>query len=74
MLMRRHHKKAEPDTLPVPTKSSSKKEWTAYALASGLSEEDIKGLNKDELIALVQDRVGASDEESPDTTGESLPE
>lgn len=36
----------------VPTKSATKADWTAYALANGKTEEDLDGLKRDEIAAL----------------------
>lgn len=51
MLMRRHRHKAA-EALEQPGKSAKKDEWVAFALSTGLSEEDLKGLKKEEIIAL----------------------
>lgn len=51
--MRRHRQKATVEPLPVPSKSATKTVWIAYALSAGVSEEELEGLKRDEIIELV---------------------
>lgn len=57
MLMRRHRQKATVEPLPVPSKSAAKGAWIEYALSLGISEEEFKGLKRDEIIDLVNASV-----------------
>lgn len=36
----------------LPAKSATKADWTAYALANGKTEEDLKDLKRDDIAAL----------------------
>ena len=38
-----------------PTKSGTKADWTAYALANGKTEADLDGLKRDDIAALFDD-------------------
>lgn len=43
----------DPDEIEVPKKAGLLEDWQAYARAKGLPDEDIEGLDKQELIELL---------------------
>jgi hypothetical protein len=47
------------DTDQRPTKSATKAEWTAYAIANGKTEADLDGLKRDDIVALFPEAPAA---------------
>jgi hypothetical protein len=48
-----------------PTKSASKADWKAYAIAQGMSEDEAEATSRDNLAAQYADEDGADDQAQP---------
>lgn len=88
MLINRHRNRqgaSTPEPVEAPKASGKKAEWVAFALSTGASEDDIKGLTRDELCEQFTPEVEApkepetevvpdNDDEQPEPDGEPVTE